>query len=387
VLDRDGERWKPALQSCAASRESAPATPSASAPAATRFLTTANSRWRQSPRRIRRGSPGKMAAEVAAKTHEPAPISPSRYSETCRNSPAGGVLHELQTPRPAARGPLDYSALPATGFRDAHGAILRNPARARKNLPAPCRDCPELDRYCRRDPHRGIARLRMAPARPRRARRHAHRSRRPLSFFNNGEGLAVAGRPRGRHLSHRRVVFDLANLRAGHRFARGRVPVRRQGSAQLCQRVYERADIPATSRWVRPGATTAAGASEVVRIHPRRPAERETPHRFPPPGRTSSAPSFEWRSLVRHIASGRHPDHPNPRWNALKSACAKQIEASPAKTPRSNLPALCPPTPSGARYPPFDDPGRRSAAGYLNRASGKIRFRKNRPRKSQASPP
>ena len=39
-----------------------------------------------------------------------------------------------------------------------------------------------------------------------------------FSFFNHGEGLAVAAALEAKHYPIEELVYDLANLRAGHRF-------------------------------------------------------------------------------------------------------------------------------------------------------------------------
>ena len=48
----------------------------------------------------------------------------------------------------------------------------------------------------------------------------AHPTRRGIlfSFFNHGEGLAVAAALEAKHYPIEELVYDLANLRAGHRF-------------------------------------------------------------------------------------------------------------------------------------------------------------------------
>ncbi len=103
----------------------------------------------------------------------------------------GGVLNELQTRGPLLVARVDFSGVPAMGFRDSHGAMLREPP-VRENLPEPCRDCPELERYCR------VAAIAQSPAFAWRRLGLVEGDGTPtergvlFSFFNNGEGLAVA---------------------------------------------------------------------------------------------------------------------------------------------------------------------------------------------------
>ncbi len=242
----------------------------------------------------------------------------------------GGALHELQDRGTLLVARIDYSALPATGLPDSHGAFLRDPP-TRENLPAPCRNCPELERYCR------VAPIVPSPAFAWRRLGLVERDGTPaergviFSFFNNGEGLAIAAALEEAGYPVDTLIFDLANLRAGHRFAEDESPFGGRLGA-LCQQVYERADHPGYLEMGVP-VNYGAGASEVVReIIEHGGSKSKLLTASLRPGDIERA-LVEWRSLVRHIALA--PDHPNPRWTALKAVSAKYLEnvAAPMQLP------------------------------------------------------
>jgi hypothetical protein len=248
----------------------------------------------------------------------------------------GGALHELQTRGPLLVARVDFSGLPATGFRDSRGAVLRDPP-LRENLPEPCRDCPELERYCK------VAAIAASPAFVWRRLGLVESDGTPtergilFSFFNNGEGLAVAAALEDGTYAIGDLIFDLANLRAGHRFAADESPFGGRLGA-LCQQIYERADHPGYLEMGVP-VNYGAGASEVVReIIEHGGSKQKLLTESLRPGDIERA-LVEWRSLVRHIALA--PDHPLPRWRALRDACAKYAEA-PSANAILQLPALLP---------------------------------------------
>jgi superfamily II DNA/RNA helicase len=248
----------------------------------------------------------------------------------------GGTLHELQTRGPLLAARLDFSGLPATAVRDSHGAFLRDPPQ-RENLPEPCRACPELERYCKVIPIAGspaFAWRRLGLVEP-----DGTPTPRGIlfSFFNNGEGLAIAAALEDPTYSIDDLVFDLANLRAGHRFAGDESPFSGRLGA-LCQQLYERADHPGYLEMGVP-VNYGAGASEVVReIIERGSSKQKLLTESLRPGDIERA-VVEWRSLIRHIALA--PDFPNTRWQALKAACAKHTDTASANA-ILQLPTLLP---------------------------------------------
>jgi hypothetical protein len=158
-----------------------------------------------------------------------------------------------------------------------------------------------------------------------------------FSFFNNGEGLAVAAALEDESYDIAELLFDLANLRAGHRFAQDESPFGGRLGA-LCQQVYERGEYPGYLEMGVP-VNYGAGASEVVReIIEHGSSKQKMLTESLRPGDIERA-LVEWRSLVRHIALA--PDFPHERWTALKHACGKYAEAA-SGNPILQLPALLP---------------------------------------------
>ena len=105
------------------------------------------------------------------------------------------------------------------------------------------------------------------------------------------------------------LVFDLANIRAGPRFAGEDAPMGGRLGI-LCQRIYGRADYPGYLIMGVP-IHYGAGASEVVRELVADPKSR---HKLTSDllrhGDIERA-LIEWRSLLRHIVAA--PDY--PKWN------------------------------------------------------------------------
>jgi superfamily II DNA/RNA helicase len=248
----------------------------------------------------------------------------------------GGSLHELQTRGPLLAARVDFSCLPATARRDTHGAALRDPP-IRENLPTPCRDCPQLEAYCKRTP------IPQSPAHAWRKLGLVKPDGTPtprgilFSFFNNGEGLAIAAALEEETYEIPILLFDLANLRAGHRFAQDESPLGgRLGT--LSAQTYERADHPGYLDMGVP-VNYGAGASEVVReIIDHGSSKQKLLTESLRPGDIERA-LVEWRSLVRHIALAS--EYPHARWTALKQACAKFVESASANV-IPQLPALLP---------------------------------------------
>jgi len=84
-----------------------------------------------------------------------------------------------------------------------------------------------------------------------------------FGFFQAGEGLAIAAALEDETYPIDDLVFDLANIRAGPRFAGEDSPLAGRLGA-LCQRVYERADYPGYLEMGVP-VHYGTGASEVIR--------------------------------------------------------------------------------------------------------------------------
>ncbi len=149
-----------------------------------------------------------------------------------------------------------------------------------------------------------------------------------FSFFQAGEGLAVAAALEDETYPVEDLVFDLANIRAGPRFAGEHAPLGgRLGT--LCQRVYKRLDFPGYLTMGVP-AHYGAGAAEVVReLVVNQSARYKLTSETLRAGDIERA-LIEWRSLLRHVVAA--PDYEMVRWRELKSAASKWADqtVSPA---------------------------------------------------------
>ncbi|MGB8169252.1 MAG: helicase-related protein, partial [Chthoniobacteraceae bacterium] len=222
---------------------------------------------------------------------------------------------------------ITYADVAIPAWRDSHGAMLLDPPQ-RRELPPPCRGCPELERYC--------AKVEITASSAYLWRRlglvafDGTPTRRGIvfSFFHHGEGLAIAAALEDESYAIPELIFDLANLRAGPRFAGEDSPLGGRLGA-LCQRLYERADVPGYLEMGVP-LTYGDGASEVVReIIAHGTARQKLLTEFLRPGDIERA-VIEWRSLLRHIVWA--PDYDWPRWRELKAAAAQHIDDTASPT-------------------------------------------------------
>jgi hypothetical protein len=217
----------------------------------------------------------------------------------------------------------DFSLVLATAYRDSHGQRLITPPE-RRELPPVCRECPELTAFCERievvpSPAYAWRRLGLIDVAGVPTPRGIL-----FSFFHHGEGLAVAAALEEEQYPIEELIFDLANLRAGPRFAGDDSPYGGRLGA-LCQQVYERADLPGYLDMGVP-LDYGAGASEVVReIVEHNISRTRLLNESLRQGDIERA-LIEWRSLLRHIVWA--PPYPLIRWQALKTAAAQLLERS-----------------------------------------------------------
>ena len=209
---------------------------------------------------------------------------------------------------------LDYGDLPQKAWRDASGRLLLNPP-TRRVLPPPCADCPQKS-WCETVPITQSAAyawrelgLTLPDGTP---------TRRGVlfSFFQHGEGLAIAAALEDPGYAIEDLLFDLADLRGGPRFAEEDG----QASGRLglvCQRTFRNADYPGYLEFGIP-TTYGAGASEVIRgIVQLRRGKQEFLSETLRLGDIERA-LLEWRSLLRHSAHA--PAYPWERWEAFQTA-------------------------------------------------------------------
>ena len=220
---------------------------------------------------------------------------------------------------------LDYANVPVNAHIDSLGNALIDPPE-RENLPDVCRTCDQLEcdktvaivnspTYAWR--HLGLVEPDGTPT-----------TRGMIfSFFHGGEGLAVAVALEDETYPIDELVFDLANIRAGPRFAGEDAPMGGRLGI-LCQRVYRRADYPGYLTMGVP-VQYGAGASEVVQALVADPRSRhKLTNELLRHGDIERA-LVEWRSILRHIVLA--PAYPLSRWTELKAAAEELIDktASP----------------------------------------------------------
>jgi hypothetical protein len=231
---------------------------------------------------------------------------------------------------------LDYADVPVDAHIDSLDNALIDPPE-RKNLPDVCRTCDQLEH----DQTVGIVNS------PTYAWRHlglvdpdgTPTTRGMIfSFFHGGEGLAVAVALEDETYPIDELVFDLANIRAGPRFAGEDAPMGGRLGI-LCQRVYRRADYPGYLTMGVP-VQYGAGASEVVRAlvaDPR--SKHKLTNELLRHGDIERA-LVEWRSILRHIVLA--PAYPLSRWTELKAVAKELLDKTASPTSAVDLATLVP---------------------------------------------
>ena len=238
----------------------------------------------------------------------------------------GGALADLVLRGNTISARVDFSENQVNAHLDSCGRALLEPTE-RAALPAPCRDCDQRE-------HDLALQIEASPAQAWRLLGLIEADGTPtrrgiiFSFFQAGEGLAIAAALEDESYPIEDLIFDLANIRAGPRFADEDAPLGgRLGT--LCQRVYQRADYPG---YLEMGVPTqyGSGASEVIREIVANPAARYKITLESLRSGDVERALMEWRSLLRHIASA--PDLEWSRWLEFKGAAAEFVDrtVSPA---------------------------------------------------------
>jgi superfamily II DNA/RNA helicase len=238
----------------------------------------------------------------------------------------GGEISEIITRANTISVRVDFSAVAATAVLDSHGVALLDPPE-REALPIVCRQCSELE-------HDLTTVITNSPAYAWRQLRLVREDGTPtrrgvlFSFFQAGEGLAIAAGLEDEKYPVDDLVFDLANIRAGPRFAGEDAPLGGRLGI-LCQQTYARADHPGYLEMGVP-VQYGSGASEVIRELVTNPAARYRLTNESLRHGDIERALMEWRSLLRHIVGA--PDLDWQRWRALKKAAAHFIgnTSSPA---------------------------------------------------------
>jgi hypothetical protein len=231
---------------------------------------------------------------------------------------------------------LDYADVPINAHIDSLGSALIDPPE-RKNLPEVCRACDQLEHdetvAIVNSPTYAWAHLGLVESDGTPTTRGMI-----FSFFHGGEGLAVAVALEDQTYPIDELVFDLANIRAGPRFAGEDSPMGGRLGI-LCQRVYRRADYPGYLTMGVP-VQYGAGASEVVRAlvaDPR--SKHKLTNELLRHGDIERA-LVEWRSILRHIVVA--PAYPLSRWTELKAASEELLDQTASPTSAVDLATLVP---------------------------------------------
>jgi hypothetical protein len=231
---------------------------------------------------------------------------------------------------------LDYANVPVNAHIDSAGKALIEPPE-RENLPDVCRTCDQLE-------HDKTVAIVNSPTYAWQHLGLIERDGTPtsrgmiFSFFHGGEGLAVAAALEDETYPIDELVFDLANIRAGPRFADEDAPMGGRLGI-LCQRVYGRADYPGYLTMGVP-VHYGAGASEVVRAlvaDPR--SKHKLTNELLRHGDIERA-LVEWRSILRHIVLA--PAYPLSRWTQLKAAAEELVDKTASPTSAVDLATLVP---------------------------------------------
>jgi hypothetical protein len=238
----------------------------------------------------------------------------------------GGTVAEIATRGGTIYARIDFSEVQISAFVDSQGCALLEPPE-RQALPIVCRQCSELE-------HDLTATITNSPAYAWRQLglvvENGTPTRRGLlfSFFQAGEGLAIAAALEDETYPIDDLVFDLANIRAGPRFA-GEEALLGGRLGILCQRIYGRADHPGYLEMGVP-VQYGSGASEVIRELVANPSGRYRMTNESLRSGDIERALMEWRSLLRHIVGA--PCLEWARWRSLQKAAAHFVEntTSPA---------------------------------------------------------
>jgi hypothetical protein len=231
----------------------------------------------------------------------------------------GGVVSEIATRGGTIYARIDFSEVQISAFVDLHGSALLEPPE-RQALPVVCRQCSELQ-------HDLTTTITNSPAYAWRqlglVTENGTPTRRGVlfSFFQAGEGLAIAAALEDETYPIDDLVFDLANIRAGPRFA-GEEALLGGRLGILCQQIYGRADHPGYLEMGVP-VQYGSGASEVIRELVTNPSARYRMTNESLRHGDIERALMEWRSLLRHIVGAPGLDW--EKWRALQKIAAHFI--------------------------------------------------------------
>jgi superfamily II DNA/RNA helicase len=231
----------------------------------------------------------------------------------------GGKTAEVVTRGDTIYARIDFSEVQISAMVDSHGRALLDPPE-REGIPPVCRACSELQydltSVVTNSPAYAWRQLGLVAEDGTPTRRGTL-----FSFFQAGEGLAIAAALEDETYPIDDLVFDLANIRAGPRFAGEDAPLGGRLGI-LCQRIYGRADHPG---YIEMGVPVhyGSGASEVIRELVANPSARYRMTNESLRSGDIERALMEWRSLLRHIVGA--PLLEWERWRLLQTAAAHFI--------------------------------------------------------------
>jgi len=157
-----------------------------------------------------------------------------------------------------------------------------------------------------------------------------------VSFFSQGDGLAIAAALEDESYPLDELIYDLANLDAGFRFAGE--DINRWGGrlALVCHDQYRLQTIPGYLENGVPPKYGAGAEQIVAAVHKNPAAKNNWATDLLGPGDIDRV-IIEWRSLLRQITHA--PDLEWPRWRALQ-AMAKAILHETESPTITDLPPL-----------------------------------------------
>ncbi|MEM9024908.1 MAG: hypothetical protein AAGB22_14270, partial [Bacteroidota bacterium] len=247
----------------------------------------------------------------------------------------GGMLQDYIERNNQFVAKLDYSKAQTLVYKDQEGiALLRPPERERDigDYPGFRQMLGEVDAHKAETVAEAWLQLGLINERGNPTRRGII-----FSYFNHGEGLAIAAALEDETYAIEDIVPALANLRAGHRFSEFDSFSSRMGN--ICRITYQGASF---TGYLNRGVPDdyGDGAAEVLQEVRKNPGFRHTldDEEFSP-GDLERA-SLEWRSLLNHIT--HLPDYEWDRWADLKKAAGKTLGKQPQTDPFANVPTLTP---------------------------------------------
>jgi superfamily II DNA/RNA helicase len=238
----------------------------------------------------------------------------------------GGAVAEIATRANTIYARIDFSEVRTAALVDSLGVALLEPPE-REAIPLVCRACSELEHdlttVITNSPAYAWRQLGLVAPDGAPTRRGVL-----FSFFHAGEGLAIAAALEDETYPINDLVFDLANIRAGPRFAGEDAPLGGRLGI-LCQKIYGRAEHPGYLEMGVP-VQYGSGASEVIRELVSNPSARYRLTNESLRHGDIERALMEWRSLLRHIVGA--PDLDWERWRALRKIAAHFIgnTSSPA---------------------------------------------------------